>query len=54
LVYDADQLEAFFHGDNGEGGCCGGPAVDAPTVAAAARRMVGKVWSAKFFARKPA
>jgi arsenite methyltransferase len=54
LVYDADQLEAFFHGDNGEGGCCGGPVADPRAVAAAAQRLVGKVWSAKFFARKPA
>jgi SAM-dependent methyltransferase len=54
LVYDADQLVAFFHGDNGEGGCCGAPAADPRAVAAAARRLVGKVWSAKLYARKPA
>ena len=54
LVYDATQLEAFFHGDDGEGACCGGPAATGPQVAAAAQRMVGKVWSAKLFARKPA
>jgi SAM-dependent methyltransferase len=54
LVYDADQLVAFFHGENGEGGCCGGPVSMGPSLAAAVKRMVGKVWSAKLFARKPA
>jgi arsenite methyltransferase len=53
-VYDADQLVAFFHGTDGEGSCGGGPAVAGPEVEAAAQRMVGKVWSAKIFARKPA
>jgi SAM-dependent methyltransferase len=53
LLYDADQLTAFFQGEDGEGSCCGGPAVSTPTIKAAAERVVGKVWSAKFFARKP-
>jgi SAM-dependent methyltransferase len=53
LVYDADQLAAFFHGDEGEGACCGGPITSPAVIAAAAQRMVGKVWSAKLFARKP-
>jgi len=30
---------AFFHGADGEGSCCGGPAVAGPAVEAAARRM---------------
>ena len=53
LVYDADQLEAFFSSElpeNERSGCCGGAA---PGFAETARKMAGKVWSAKVFARKP-
>ncbi|HEY3359247.1 MAG TPA: arsenite methyltransferase [Polyangia bacterium] len=52
LVYDADQLEAFFSAElpaNERAGCCGGGA----GFAATAQRMAGKVWSARIYARKP-
>jgi SAM-dependent methyltransferase len=52
LVYDADQLLGFFKGDDG-GTCCGGPTVITPRHRDAARAMVGKVWSARVYARKP-
>ena len=53
LVYDQSQLEAFFVSElpeEGEG-CCSG--VDAQDLKPIARSMVGKIWSAKIFARKP-
>jgi len=50
LVYDADQLAAFFSSEME--GCCGGVA-DGTRLSAAARTMVGKVWSARVYARKP-
>jgi arsenite methyltransferase len=59
LVYDAQQLEALAGADSG---CCG-PSVDSGCDCGAApdpiardtvtRELVGKVWSAKFSARKP-
>jgi arsenite methyltransferase len=52
LVYDAAQIEEFFSSElpaNERSSCCGG----GPGFAENARRMAGKVWSAKVFARKP-
>ncbi|HEY3449238.1 MAG TPA: arsenite methyltransferase [Myxococcales bacterium] len=57
LVYDGCQLEAFFISElPGEGGCCSGGCgcgVDAEDLKPIARSMVGKIWSAKIYARKP-
>lgn len=53
-VYDAQQMEALTSADSGccepsaDGGCGCGPASDIVV-----RELVGKVWSAKFSARKP-
>jgi SAM-dependent methyltransferase len=49
LVYDADQLEGFFSSELPENERTGGGG-----FAETARRMTGKVWSARVFARKPA
>jgi len=65
IVYDAAQLGDFIRSelrdldgdsstDSGTSACCGGgatAALAAPTDLA--RSLAGKVWSAKFFARKP-
>ncbi|MGC4119295.1 MAG: methyltransferase domain-containing protein [Myxococcales bacterium] len=58
LVYDADQLEAFFISEipEEEGGCCGGGCgcgVAAEDLRPAARKLVGQIWSVKVYARKP-
>jgi len=56
LVYDVTQLSAFIRSelpDNEQAlACCGGSSSE-QTVAQMAESVVGKVWSAKFFARKP-
>jgi arsenite methyltransferase len=50
LVYDAGQLESLAASDvEGCCGCAGGN----EQLLAAARSLVGKVWSVKVFARKP-
>jgi arsenite methyltransferase len=52
LVYDASQLEGFAASELLEGACtC---AFGEEQLGEAARSMVGKVWSAKVYARKPA
>lgn len=57
IVYDASQLEAFATTelpDNEELlSCCGGPA-GADSIGDLAEKMVGKIWSAKIYAKKPA
>jgi len=57
IVYDAAQLEAFVGselGDGEPGSCgCGGTMADGSSAAEIAGSIVGKVWSAKVFARKP-
>jgi hypothetical protein len=50
LVYDADQLEAMA-GSKTESAC--GCAMGKGELAAYARSLAGKVWSAKIYARKP-
>jgi len=51
LVYDADQIDAFFASE--EAGCGCGPADLPPELREMARSLAGRVWSAKFYARKP-
>ena len=59
LVYDQSQLEAFFSSEMPEEECCGGTAKGCGCGAAAddlkpvARRLVGSIWSARIYARKP-
>jgi SAM-dependent methyltransferase len=57
IVYDSVQLEALIGSelvDGKPGSCgCGGTKADGSTAADIARSIVGKVWSAKFYARKP-
>jgi SAM-dependent methyltransferase len=57
IVYDAAQLEALVGSELGDGqpsSCgCGGTAAGGSTAADIARSIVGKVWSAKVYARKP-
>ncbi len=59
LVYDAAQLEELF-GAEGQGGCCGSSADScgcgdgrAAKTGVLAKRLEGKIWSARVFARKP-
>jgi SAM-dependent methyltransferase len=56
LVYDASQLAAFAGsepaGQQASQSCCGAP-IDSDFAQRAARALQGKVWSAKFYARKP-
>jgi arsenite methyltransferase len=56
IRYDADQLEAFITSELPDSdaalACCGGLPGDG-TAARIAAALVGKVWSAKFHARKP-
>ncbi len=60
LVYDADQLAEFIRSelpDADGGSCCGGGGegqMDDKTVQEITTQMVGKVWSAKVYAEKPA
>jgi SAM-dependent methyltransferase len=51
LVYDADQLEGIAGSDLGSLSCCSGGDAQLRSVS---RTLVGKVWSAKVYARKPA
>ena len=56
IVYDASQIEAFIESelpDNAQAGtaCCGGDSC-LPSAKEIAESLVGKVWSAKVFARK--
>jgi len=59
LVYDECQLEGFFVSEMpDEEGCCGstsscGCGVAADDLKPIARKMVGNIWSAKIYARKP-
>jgi arsenite methyltransferase len=50
LVYDASQLKAFVSSELD--GCCGTPA-SPDLLQSAARDMLGKVWSARIYARRP-
>ncbi len=52
LVYEACQLRGFFQSDLADAGtCCGTPA-DAGSADRVADELAGKIWSAKFRARK--
>jgi hypothetical protein len=57
IVYDAAQLAALVSselGDGQSGSCgCGGTTSGESTAADIASSIVGKVWSAKVYARKP-
>ena len=55
LVYDAAQLDGYVASEF-EGTCCGGPSQEqlAKLVRGYADSLVGKVWSAKVYARRPA
>ncbi len=66
IVYDAAQLKAFIESELQDAGlpekvedtsCCGGSAAAGPAAAESISNLVemivGKVWSAKFYARKP-
>jgi len=57
IVYNAVQLEALIGSELGggrPGSCgCGGTTSGEPTAADTVSSIVGKVWSAKVFARKP-
>ena len=69
IVYDAAQLEAFIMSELsdlseaapccGEADCApgaapgGGPKIGTATISEVAKSVVGKIWSAKFFAKKP-
>ncbi len=57
VVYDSSQLNALIESDldaaEALSSCCGVP-VNAETVKQLAGEFAGKVWSAKFHARKPA
>lgn len=60
IVYDAAQLEALAASELGvsaAGACCSGHVAEGPVggsmAADIARAIVGKVWSAKVYARKP-
>ena len=56
IVYDTSQLEAFVTTelpDNEElVSCCGGP-VTPESVRDFVRKIAGKIWSAKIYAKKP-
>jgi SAM-dependent methyltransferase len=56
IVYDEAQLAAFTGSELSEvlegGACCGGSAASSERLAEVARGLAGKIWSAKFFARK--
>ncbi|MDI7267428.1 MAG: arsenite methyltransferase [Myxococcota bacterium] len=56
LTYDGAQIAAFVESDLPDlaktSPCCGA-SVDAGAIRAAAEALSGKIWSAKFFARKP-
>jgi len=57
IVYDAAQLAAFIASelspDGAPAACCSGVSADNPIVLKAMEEFQGKIWSAKFFARKP-
>ncbi|MFH1132643.1 MAG: arsenite methyltransferase [Pseudomonadota bacterium] len=54
LVYDAIQLASFFTSELDQTvQCCGGGALDPKTLKQLAETVVGKVYSAKIYARKP-
>ncbi len=57
IVYDESQLEGFIQSelpDNAEATpCCGGTATSLGNITDLAKSLVGKVWSAKVFAKKP-
>ncbi len=58
IVYDVGQLEALIGselaGKNKQGGCgCSSTSAGGSSAADIARSIVGKVWSAKIYARKP-
>lgn len=56
LAYDRSQLIAFVKSELPQLeralACCGGP-IDDATIARIAGSVEGKIWSAKFYARKP-
>lgn len=65
IVYDVAQLRGFLGSELKESGgaapssssqepcCCGPAAANASATTDTAEALVGKVWSAKFYARKP-
>jgi arsenite methyltransferase len=52
LVYDEAQIAAFMLSEDGGACCCGG--ADEGLAREMARSVVGQIWSAKIYARKPA
>jgi SAM-dependent methyltransferase len=54
LVYDLDQLGAFFGSELDSGACGCTTTVASARLRQLALPMVGKIWSARVFARKPA
>jgi SAM-dependent methyltransferase len=57
LVYDGAQLTTLVEAElvPGQGAisCCGGGAIDSDSLKKIAGEVAGKIWSAKFHARKP-
>jgi SAM-dependent methyltransferase len=57
LVYDDVQLATLVEAElvpgQGANPCCGGDAIDGEQLERIAGQVVGKVWSARFHARKP-
>ena len=57
LVYDDTQLATLVEAElvpgQGATSCCGGGPIDGEMLKRIAREVSGKVWSAKFLARKP-
>jgi SAM-dependent methyltransferase len=57
LVYDNAQLATLVEAElvpgQGASSCCGGGAIDGESLKRIAGEVAGKVWSAKFLARKP-
>lgn len=53
LVYDESQLAAFIASEESGVTCCGVESIGPGVAKMIGAQMKGKVWSAKFFARKP-
>lgn len=58
IVYDEIQLRGFIESElpdsKGSSSCCGGDLVALGSAGDLSKSLVGKIWSAKIFARKPA
>jgi hypothetical protein len=56
IIYDAGQMDAFISSelpDNKQVAACCGGATGTGSIRETAEALVGKVWSAKIYARKP-